>query len=100
MRLNPRRMVVASIDMSGSINHQVLLKDARADALRGGGLFARQVGVSKKVDTVFTVLFSLRQRQDALLAPLSQFLSGPQAAVPSAAGRGAEMLHGDVREEE
>lgn len=98
MRINPRRTVVAKIDMSGSINHQLLLKDARADALRGG-LFARQVGVSKKVDTVFTVLFSIEQRQDALLAPLSQFLSGPRAAVPSAAGRGAEMLHGTTREE-
>lgn len=69
MRLNPRRLAVARIDMSGSINHQMLLKDARADALRGGGLFARQVGVSKKVDTVSVVLFSFEQRQDALLAP-------------------------------
>lgn len=69
MRLNPRRLAVARIDMSGSINHQMLLKDARAEALRGGGLFARQVGVSKKVDTVSAVLFSFEQRQDALLAP-------------------------------
>lgn len=90
-------MSVARIDMSSSINHQLLLKDAQADALRGG-LFARQVGVSKKVNTVFTVLFSIEQRQDAPLAPLSQFLSGPRAAVPSAAGRGAEMFHGAVRD--
>lgn len=92
--------MAARIDMSGSINRQMLLKDARADAVRGRGLFARQVGVSKKVDTVFTVLFSLAQRQDALLAQLSQFLSGPRATVPSAAGRGAEMFHGGVRKEE
>lgn len=93
-------MMVARIDMSGNINHQMLLKDARADALRGGGLFARQVGVSKKkVDTVFTVLFSAEQRQDALLTTLSQFLSGPWAALPSAAGCCAEMLRGGVREE-
>lgn len=45
MRLNPRGMVVARIDMSGSIKHQMLLKDAPADVLRGRGLFARQVGV-------------------------------------------------------
>lgn len=37
--------MVARIDMSGSINHQMLLKDARADVLRGRGLFVRQVGV-------------------------------------------------------
>lgn len=59
VRLNPRRMVVARIDMSGSINHQMLLKDARADALRGGGLFVKQVGVSKNKKKKKSILSSL-----------------------------------------
>lgn len=87
VRLNPRRLAVARIDMSGSINHQMLLKDARADALRGGGLFARQVGVSKKSRYCLRCLVFFWAAAGCTAGPRSRrFLSGPRAAVPSAAG--------------
>lgn len=48
MRFNLRRMAVARIDVSGSVNHQTLLKDATSRCSQGRGIVPRQVGVSKK----------------------------------------------------